>query len=190
MYSIKLSLSIILIVIISCSDSNPYGESFSNEQKNEELESINFVLDYEEGNSPFIMDENGYLHMTLNINTWQTIKTIYGNVYRDELPVNVIKFGWTSSHYWYLNDTLGYIVDIGLNNQYQYVSYDTTFITGFGGFEVPCINGSSYSREDGMVNTVIAPVKSMRGDTMTISYGYFDNWKEEQLYGDFQIILD
>ena len=41
-----------------------------------------------------------------------------------------------------------------------------------------------------MVNTVIAPVRSMRGDTMTIFYGYFDNWKEEELYGDFQIVLD
>ena len=169
MNSTKLVIIIILITITSCSEST-FNKIF-NEQENEELESINFVLDYDAGNSPFTMDENGYLHMTLNTGTWQTIKTIYGYVYRDGSPVNVLKFGWASSHYWYLNDTLGYIVDVGLNNEYH-VSYDTTYITGFGGFEVPCVNGSSYSREDGMVNTVIAPVRSMKGDTMTC-FGHF-----------------
>ena len=128
--------------------------------------------------------------MTLNNGTWQTVKTIYGHVYRDGSPMNTLKFGWASSHYWVLNDTLGYIVDIGLNEQYQYIAYDTTFITGFSGFEVPCVNGSSYSREDGMVNTVIAPVKSMRGDTMTILYGWYDDWKGEEKTGNFKVILD
>ena len=184
----KLVIIIILITITSCSEST-FNKIF-NEQENEELESINFVLDYDAGNSPFTMDENGYLHMTLNTGTWQTIKTIYGYVYRDGSPVNVLKFGWASSHYWYLNDTLGYIVDVGLNNEYQYVSYDTTYITGFGGFEVPCVNGSSYSREDGMVNTVIAPVRSMIGDTMTVFWAFYDDWKSEQIDGNFKIVLD
>ena len=112
-------LFIPLVLWLSCEDGN---------EINEELESINFVLDYEAGNSPFTMDENGYLHMVLNTGTWQTIKTIYGYVYRDGSPVNVLKFAWASSHYWVLNDTLGYIVDIGLNEQYQYVAYDTTYL--------------------------------------------------------------
>ena len=186
MNSTKLVIIITLITIVSCST---FDEIF-NEQEYEELESINFVLDYDAGNSPFTMDENGYLHMTLNTGTWQTIKTIYGYVYRDGSPVNVLKFGWASSHYWYLNDTIGYIVDVGLTNEYQYVSYDTTYITGFGGFEVPCVNGSSYSREDGMVNTVIAPVRSMKGDTMTVFWAFYDDWKSEQIDGNFKIVLD
>jgi hypothetical protein len=156
----------------------------------DDISTITFVLDYEAGNSPFTRDNNNYLHMTLNNGTWQTVKTIYGHVYRDGLPMNTLKFGWASSHYWVLNDTLGYIVDVGLNEQYQYIAYDTTFITGFSGFEVPCVNGSSYSREDGMVNTVIAPVKSMRGDTMTILYGWYDDWKGEEKTGNFKVILD
>ena len=39
-----------------------------------------------------------------------------------------------------------------------YVNYDTTYITGFSGWEVPIVNGSSYSRMDGEVNTMIAPI--------------------------------
>ena len=65
-----------------------------------------------------------------------------------------------------------------------------TLITWFSGFEVPIVNGSSYSREDGEVNTMIAPVKTMRGDTATVFYGYFDNWREEETYGEFNIIFD
>ena len=112
-------LFIPLVLWLSCEDGN---------EINEELESINFILDHEAGNSPLTSDENGYLHMVLNTGTWQTIKTIYGYVYRDGSPVNVLKFAWASSHYWVLNDTLGYIVDIGLNEQYQYVAYDTTYL--------------------------------------------------------------
>ena len=98
MNSAKLVIIIILITITSCST----FDGIFNEQENEELESINFVLDYDAGNSPFTMDENGFLHMTLNTGTWQTIKTIYGYVYRNGSPVNVLKFAWASSHYWYL----------------------------------------------------------------------------------------
>ena len=52
------------------------------------------------------------------------------------------------------------------------------------------INGSSYSNEDGEVNVMIAPVKTMVGDTATIFYGYYDNWKEEETYGEFYVIFD
>jgi len=178
MFFKKIFSIIPIMLMIYC---NPFEDDIS---------TITFVLDYEAGNSPFTKDENGYLHMTLNTGTWQTIKTIYGHVYRDGSPMNTLKFGWASSHYWVLNDTLGYIVDIGLNEQYQYIAYDTTFTTGFSGFEVPCVNGSSYSTEDGMVNTVIAPVNSMRGDTMTILYGWYDDWKGEEKTGNFKVILD
>jgi len=41
-----------------------------------------------------------------------------------------------------------------------------------------------------MVNTVIAPVRTMRGDTMTIFYGWYDDWKSEEITGTFNIVLD
>ena len=178
----KVVLLLLFVPLLCC---------FSCEDKEEnEISPLIFNLAWDEGSTPFVMDENGYLHMNIDITRWQTIKTIYGYVFRDDSPVNIIKFAWASSHYWYTGDTLGYLVDVGLNEQFEYVYYDTTYIVGFNGFEVPCVNGSSYSREDGMVNTVIAPVRTMRGDTMTIYWGMHDNWTYEDTYGEFQIILD
>lgn len=146
---------------------------------------ITFELQLESG-----IDSNGYYHVSIDTTRWQTIYRISGNVYRNGSPVNVIKFGWSGSHYWTLGDTLGYIIRRGLTDDLIYVSYDTSYVTGFNGFEVPIVNGASYSREDGEVSTVIAPVKTMRGDTATIFYGYYDNWLYEETYGEFHLIFD
>ena len=43
---------------------------------------------------------------------------------------------------------------------------------------------------DGEVNTMIAPVKTMRGDTATIYYGWYDDWKDEEVIGEFYVIFD
>ena len=71
-----------------------------------------------------------------------------------------------------------------------YIGYDTTYITWFDGFEVPIINSASYSNEEGEVNTMIAPVRSMIGDTATIYYGMWDNWRNESVIDSFSIIFD
>ena len=122
---------------------------------------------------------------------WQTTHRISGNVFRDDNPVNIIKFVWASSHYWVIGDEFGYFVcNTGLNDNGTYVGYDTTYVDWFNGSEVTIINGSSYSDEYGEVNIMIAPVKTMLGDTAAISYGYFDNWREEETYGSFNVIFD
>ena len=41
--------------------------------------------------------------------------------------------------------------------------------------EVPTINCCSYSNSDGEVNTMIAPVQTMVGDTMTIRMYFWNN---------------
>ena len=135
-------------------------------------------------------DDNGYYHLPLDENKWQTTHRISGYVYRNGMPVNVIKFGWAGSHYWIIGDTLGYIVESALTDDLEYVSYNTSYVTWFEGFEVPIINGASYSREDGEVNTMIAPVRSMRGDTATIYYEYYDNWTYDNTSGEFYVIFD
>ena len=55
---------------------------------------------------------------------------------------------------------------------------------GFNGQEVPTSNFISYSNSKGELNNMIAPVKSMVGDTMRLTTSWFD--------GDeiFYIILD
>jgi len=150
-----------------------------------QLESIEFEL-----NSGSAVDGSGYYHIQIDTTRWQTLHRISGHVYRDGNPVNIIKFGWSSSHYWMLGDTLGYFILRGLTDDLEYVSYDTSYVTWFEGYEVPIVNGASYSNEDGEVNTMIAPVKSMRGDTATIFYGYYDSWLSEETYGEFNVIFD
>ena len=149
------------------------------------IEPIEFEL-----NSGLIKDGNGYYHLPLDNTKWQTLHRLSGHVYRNGVPVNTIKFGWVSNFYWTIGDTLGYIVERALTSDLVYVSYDTSYVTWFSGFEVPIVNGASYSREDGEVNTMMAPVKSMRGDTTTIYYVYHDNWLYEDTYGEFYVIFD
>tara|TARA_A100001201_G_scaffold120734_3_gene104243 strand:- start:654 stop:1295 length:642 start_codon:yes stop_codon:yes gene_type:complete len=137
------------------------------------------------------MDSNGYYRLQIDTTNWQTLYRFSGRVTRDSLPCRVIEFGWYSAHHWIIGDTLGYIIaNNGLSDDMVYVGYDTTYLTWFNGFEVPIVNGSSYSNDDGEVNTMIAPVQTMIGDTINISYGFWDNWRLEETRGFFEIILD
>jgi hypothetical protein len=150
------------------------------------LSPITFELD-----SKLTEDVNGYHHLTIDTTQWQTLHRISGRVYRDGESVNVLKFGWASSHHWIVGDDFGYVIaNTGLNDHGTYVGYDTTYITWFGGYEVPIVNGSSYSREDGEVNTMMAPVRTMKGDTATIYYGWYDDWTDEETTSEFYVIFD
>ncbi len=151
----------------------------------ESISPITFELQLESG-----IDINGYYHVSIDTTRWQTIYRISGHVYRDGDPMNVTKFAWASNLYWMLGDTLGYIISRGLTDDLIYVSYDTSYVTGFNGYEVPIVNGASYSDENGEVSTVIAPVRTMRGDTATIFYVYHDEWTYDDTYGEFKIIFD
>ena len=135
------------------------------------------------------LDENGYYHLVMERDSWQTLHRISGSVYTEEEPAELIRFNWYSSHYWYIGDTLGYVVSFGLTDDLEYVSYDTNYVTWFNGSEVLTTNCCSYSNSDGEVNNMIAPVQSMIGDTMTIGYrwsDYYNNLNE----GTIEIVLD
>ena len=160
-------------------------EDKSNDDDDKNVDEIVFNLE-----PRLDQDVNGYYHLQLNPSSFQTLHRLSGHIYLNDEPLEVMKFQWESSHYWMLGDTLGYIVHQGLTDDLIYVSYDTTYITGFSDFLVPTINSSSYSNSDGEVNTMIAPVKTMRGDTATIFYGYYDNWLYEETYGEFHLIFD
>jgi hypothetical protein len=136
------------------------------------------------------VDENGYYHLTLDRVHWQTIHRVSGHLnYSDGSPAELVKVSWASDLYWILGDTLGYIVHEGLTDDLIYVSYDTTYITGFYGMEVPTSNQASYSNADGEVNNMIAPVQIMVGDTMILSWQYFDN-EYDLIEGNIGIVLD
>ena len=134
-------------------------------------------------------DVNGYYHLELNPSSFQTLHRLSGHIYLNGEPLEVMRFQWESSHYWMLGDTLGYIVHQGLTDDLIYVSYDTTYITGFSDFLVPTINSSSYSNSDGEVNTMFGPVWTMRYDTVLVSVGYFDN-SYNFINQSIEIVLD
>mgnify|MGYP001499475476 FL=1 len=144
---------------------------------------FNLLLDLE-------LDGNGFYHLPIDTTKWQTLHRLTSVVTRDSVGVNVIKVSWYSNHYWLIGDTLGYMIENTGSDDLWYVGYDTTYITWFNGFEVPVINGASYSDMHGEVNTMIAPVKTMRGDTISIGYSYYDDWKLEETVGEFSIVLD
>lgn len=115
---------------------------------------------------------NGYYYLTLEDNNWQTLQRITGHVSAVTNDYDLARVYWSSSHYWVIGDTLGYIVHQNntLNdNGYLYMNNDTSYVTWFNGSEVPVVNGTSYSTMSGEINTMFAPVQSMRGDTVTVS---------------------
>lgn len=173
-------------LFIGCEHNNPFGPVVEYNEQLEEISPIIFSLD-----SRLEIDANGYHHLDVDTSSWQTTHRISGSVSRDGNPVNVVKFVWSSSHYWIIGDNFGYVIaNNGLTDDMTYVGYDTTFINWFGGNEVPIVNGSSYSREDGEINIMVAPVKTMIGDTAKIFYGYHDNWTGEETFGNFDLIFD
>ena len=126
------------------------------------------------------IDENGYYHLEMDRNNFQTLHRISGNVGEENVMVN-----WESDLYWVLGDTLGYIVKSGYTDEWVYVAYDTVYVTGFSGEEVRTTNWTSYSNEDGEINNMIAPVRSMIGDTLSV--GAYYNY---ELIEMFEIVLD
>ena len=117
------------------------------------------------------IDNNGYYHMDLG-QEWQTLHRISGQVSEVINEYELTKIQWTSSHYWVIGDTLGYVVHQNwtLNDTgYLYLNNDTSYVTWFDGQVVPTINEASYSTMDGEINTMFAPVQTMDGDTITIT---------------------
>ena len=161
----NLILGIILsFLLISCEDNNTHHE-------------LSFDLRLTE-------DGRGYHHLTLDKNNWQTLHRVSGLIRDEGFGVENFWVEWESNLYWYIGDTLGYIVKRNFNYEGVYVSYDTTYLTQFDGMEVATSNMISYSNSKGEINNMIAPVRSMVGDTMKLTARWYDGKK------DFYIILD
>ena len=160
-------------LFIGCEDSN-------------HIEPIEFVLE-----SNLTEDSNGFYHLEIDTSVWQTLHRISGGVYRNGESVDVIKFGWYSSHHWIIGDeSADVIANYGLTDDLTYFGFDTTYITWFTGWEVPIVNGASYSNSDGEVITMMAPTKTMVGDTAAIQYSFYDDWRGEETNGVFYVIFD
>jgi hypothetical protein len=116
-------------------------------------------------------DNNGYSIFNLYSTQTQNIHTISGSIrVNGEIPNEPReKVEWESSHYWTLKygDTIGTIYRRtwrGLG--WQIV--DSIKVVNLKTSQVPTINSACYNSADGTINTVIAPMWNMKGDTMTI----------------------
>lgn len=114
-------------------------------------------------------DVNGYYHLTLNQSSNQTIHRISGYVSGNNQP---LKIEWESNLFWWLKqgDTIARIT-------YTYINYYTGKLTyvnlppmvNWKDQLVPTINSASYSDSNNEINTVIAPIKEMKGDTLIVT---------------------
>ena len=126
----------------------------------------------EDGKQSIERDSNGYYLLDLEptSDTKQTVRRITGRVLKDSsepTPPEVID--WESSHTWVTGTDNGYYVRRVINALGQWVIVDTNYINIPSGLIVPTINPTSISGDVGEINTMIAPIYSMRGDTMIVT---------------------
>lgn len=133
--------------------------------------SIDSIL-VQDGTRSLDVDPNGFyiLKLDSSAQTKQTVHRITGIVLQDSLePWPPAYVNWESSHTWITGDTVGYIVRRIVNTFGQWVIIDTNYINVPSGLIVPTVNPTSISGKGGEVNTMIAPIYGMKGDTMIVS---------------------
>jgi len=116
-------------------------------------------------------DQNGYSVFSLYSTETQNIHTITGSIrVNGKIPNEPReKIEWESSHYWTIKfgDTIGTIY----RRQWRGLGWqivDSIKVVNLKTSQVPTINSACYNSADGSINTVIAPMWNMKGDTMTI----------------------
>jgi len=115
------------------------------------------------------------LELNSTDNSIQTIHRITGKILNHgEEPLYPQLVNWESSHQWTLNDTAYVFIRRTINVLGDWVDVDTTYVTGFAGTIVPTINEFSYSGTVGEINTVIAPIDEMVGDTLIVKARFED----------------
>ena len=128
------------------------------------------------------IDQNGYYHLTIDTTKNQTLHRISGFLkVNDTIPIPSEKIQWESNLYWYILKG-----DIVAKIQKTYVNYFTGNLTVVSlpplvaskDELVPTINSTSYSGyENGEINTMIAPISKMRGDTLVVKASIYKEFK-------------
>ena len=150
---------------------------------------INGVLN-QNGNGYLPKDVNGYYHLKLDKTKNQTVHRVNGKILvngREPYPAEKVE--WESNLYWILrrNDTIATITKTYINyftGQYQIVQLPPLIASKDE--LVPTINSSSYSGDNGEINTMIAPIYNMKGDTLVIKASNYSS----KLFILEKIVLD
>lgn len=135
-------------------------------------------------------DKNGFYHLKLDETKNQTIHRITGRILLNgKQPTPSEKVEWESNLFWHLkrNDTIATITKSYINyftGQYTIVKLPPMIASKDE--LVPTINGSSYSGTNGEFNTMIAPIYTMKGDTMIVKASNYTS----KLFDIKKIVLD
>ena len=133
--------------------------------------SIDSVLT-QSGTKSLSIDANGYYHLKLIPNSNQQPHRVTGRILvngKEPIPAETIE--WESNLYWWIRrgDTSAYITKAYINYYTgQYIVINLPPMITYKDELVSTINKSSYSGINGEINTVIAPISEMKGDTMVI----------------------
>ena len=183
-YVLSIMGGLILLSLVSCED-NMIEPIHTYEL------SIDSLLT-ENGNQSLPIDSNGYYRLTLDSTSAnkQTVRRITGIVSKDEMEPTPPEFvEWESSHNWVTGDNEeAYIVRSTINVLGQWVVIDTIQLNIPAGLIVPTVNSSSYSGTGGEINTMIAPIYEMKGDTMVVTARMWT--KYETYYDTLKVILE
>jgi len=133
--------------------------------------SIDSVLT-QSGTKSLPIDANGFYHLKLIPNSNQQPYRVTGRILvNGKEPIPAENIEWESNLYWWIRkgDTAAYISKSYINyftGQYTIISLPPMIASKDE--LVPTINKSSYSGTKGEINTMIAPISEMKGDTMVI----------------------
>jgi hypothetical protein len=170
---------LVLFGLSSCTGENPYYpfmDSLLKPTENVELVAIK--------NLP--KDKNGFYYFELYNRTGQNLQTLTGSIrINGKVSDNPrVKVDWENNLYWHLRkgDVVATITKTYLNKytgQFTIVQLPP-LINNIDAL-VPTINKTCYNSVDGSINTVIAPIWEMRGDTMQVVVKYNKTSKIERI---------
>jgi hypothetical protein len=145
--------------------------------------SIDSVLT-QTGKNSLPKDANGFYHLKLIPNSNQQPYRVTGRILiNGKEPIPAENIEWESNLYWWIRrgDTAAYISKSYINyftGQFTIISLPPTIV--YKDELVPTINKASYSGTMGEINTIIAPISEMKGDTMVIKA--FNNNAKKTIY--------
>jgi len=140
-------------------------------------------------------DKNELYHLTLLRDRWQTVHRVSGTLLLDgkvQMQPQVVH--WESSHSWKFNpgDTVITIYRRNVDQNGRWVVVDTQTVVSPDTLIVPTVNSTCYSNDkNGEINTMIGPVLSMLGDTMTVRCWWTSGWYSTDTVTQFiKIVLE
>lgn len=131
-------------------------------------------------------DKNGYYHLKLIQTTNQTIHRVEGNVLNTTEPTKV---DWESNLFWWLKpgEVVARTTKTYINQYTGQITYvNLPPITNWKEQLVPTTNCCSYVDSNNQTNTIVAPIRTMVGDTLVLTATI----KEHKITKTIKIVLE